>query len=71
MVVKQSAGIDTIYICQQCGKREKEFAIKSRIQKYCSDCGGYSIKSALVESLQYASGQFSPKSVDFDMSEAD
>ena len=46
-------GKDTIYICQVCENREKEFAVSSRNYKYCRKCGGISIKATLVDSYNY------------------
>lgn len=48
-------GKDTIYICQTpgCENREKEFALLDRNYKYCSKCGGISIKATLTDSYNY------------------
>jgi rRNA maturation endonuclease Nob1 len=56
-----SYAIDTIYVCLSCKKREKELALKDRIQKICSECGGQSVKSTLVDSLSFVSGEFTPE----------
>ena len=50
-----SIGKDTIYICQTCSHREKEFAVLNRNYKYCQKCGGVSIKATLVDSYNYIS----------------
>lgn len=44
-----------IYICQHenCGNREKEFAVTDRNYKYCSKCGAISIKSDLCDSYKH------------------
>ena len=44
-----------IYICQHenCGNREKEFAITDRNYKYCSKCASVSIKSDLCDSFKH------------------
>ena len=46
-------GKDTIYICQVCENREKEFALQDRNYKYCHKCGGISIKATLTDSYNY------------------
>lgn len=44
-----------IYICQNenCGNREKEFAVTDRNFKYCSKCASISIKSDLCDSFKH------------------
>lgn len=51
--ITQTLGKDIIYICQACENREKEFAYSSRNYKYCSKCGGTSVKATLVDSYNY------------------
>ncbi len=51
--ITQTLGKDIIYICQTCENREKEFAYSDRNYKYCSKCGGTSVKSTLVDSYNY------------------
>ena len=48
-------GKDTIYICQTsgCENREKEFSLPDRNYKYCSKCGGISVKATLTDSYNY------------------
>lgn len=55
-----SFAMDTIYVCTCCGKKEKEYALKDRIQKICTECGGQSVKSTLVDSMSYITGEFTP-----------
>ena len=57
---KDSLGQDTIYICQSCRNREKEYALKDRHSKYCTKCGGFSVKSYLVESYNYLTSNITP-----------
>ena len=44
-----------IYICQNenCGNREKEFAVIDRNYRYCSKCGAISIKSDFCDSYKH------------------
>jgi len=51
--ITQTIGKDIIYICQTCENREKEFAYSNRNYKYCSKCGGTSVKATLVDSYNY------------------
>lgn len=46
-------GQDTIYICQSCNRREKEFAMRGRNYRYCTSCGGFAVKSILCDSYNY------------------
>lgn len=53
-----AVGKDIIYVCQSCHNREKEFAFSDRQYKYCSKCGGVSVKSTLTDSYNYLSASF-------------
>lgn len=53
----QSIGKDTIYICQTCQNREKEFALPDRNHKYCGKCSNVSVKSTFVDSYNFVQGQ--------------
>lgn len=63
-----SLGKDTIYICQSCEHREKEFSVQNRNYKYCQKCGSVSIKATLVDSYNYI---VSPAPVKYTTSEED
>lgn len=65
-------GKDTIYVCQSCGGRDKEFAYPDRHSKYCSKCGGLSIKSTLADSYNYvAAGALQTTTAEVDNSKND
>ncbi len=56
----KAVGQDITYVCTVCGNVEKEYALTSRHTKVCGRCSHPSVKSNLLETLNWVESDIQP-----------